>query len=92
MIKLDGSKPQGIVIGVDRDDLLAVDGAYTLPFCDITKESTLAKISQILNGQRINSVISDMVCYTIFLFQLVKWHWSDCLFKIGSEFNRARIV
>lgn len=57
---IDAKKPQGTVIGVDRDDLLAVDGAHTLPFSDITKTSTLNKITQVLSGQRINSVISDM--------------------------------
>ncbi len=49
---------------MDRDDLALVEGAHILPFSDITQPRTIEKLLQILNGRKVNSVISDMVRYS----------------------------
>ena len=59
---LDKGKPKGLVISVDRDDIQKIEGAYMLPFSDITDKKTIEKMEIILNGRSVNSVISDMVC------------------------------
>ena len=60
MVFLDPDEPRGFVLGVDLQHLNPVDGAVILGDHDFTAEETQAKLHQILNGRKVDVVISDM--------------------------------
>lgn len=54
------NKPKGIVIGIDKLQIYPVEGATFLGNTDFTSPATQQKIKNILNGRKVNNVLSDM--------------------------------
>ncbi len=51
---------KGLVIALDREFIIPIQGAHVLSYSDITDKKTEHKIEQILGTRKANSVISDM--------------------------------
>lgn len=47
----DQQKPQGLVIAVDRNDFLPIEGVSILSGCDFTEVNTQTKIKSLLDGK-----------------------------------------
>jgi 23S rRNA (uridine2552-2'-O)-methyltransferase len=56
----DASKPKGIVIGIDKLQIYPVEGATFLGNTDFSSLAAQEKIKSILNGRKVNNVLSDM--------------------------------
>lgn len=56
----DKDKPKGIVIGIDKLHIYPCDGAIFLGNTDFTTSIAQEKIKTILNGRKVNCVLSDM--------------------------------
>lgn len=57
---VDKNKPKGIVIGIDKLQIYPIDGATFLGNTDFTSNAAQEKIESILNGRKVNVVLSDM--------------------------------
>ena len=57
---VDSNKPKGFVIGVDLKHMSPVEGAIILHDHDFTSKKTQEKLHQILNGRKVDVVVSDM--------------------------------
>lgn len=56
----DIGKPKGIVIGIDKLQIYPFDGATFLGNTDFTTSIAQEKVKNILNGRKVNCVLSDM--------------------------------
>lgn len=56
----DVKQPKGIVIGIDKLQIYPVEGATFLGNTDFASEAAQQKIKNILNGKKVNNVLSDM--------------------------------
>ncbi|XP_033630974.1 rRNA methyltransferase 2, mitochondrial-like [Asterias rubens] len=56
----DPTMPSGKVISVDLQHIEPIEGAILLPNADFTLSSTQSSILTLLNGQLVNTVVSDM--------------------------------
>lgn len=56
----DKTKPEGIVIGIDRLQIYPVEGATFLGNTDFTSIAAQDKIKSLLNGREVDCVLSDM--------------------------------
>lgn len=54
------NKPKGIVIGIDKLQIYPVEGATFLGNTDFTSPIAQQKIKIMLNGRKVNNVLSDM--------------------------------
>lgn len=52
---------QGLVIGLDIENIEPLEGARLLPFSDITDPKTRIKVEKCLDGKQIDCILSDMV-------------------------------
>ncbi len=52
---------KGVVVSVDRDYIMPIEGAHVISNMDITDPKTILKIEKALNGLKASSVLSDMV-------------------------------
>jgi 23S rRNA (uridine2552-2'-O)-methyltransferase len=62
-VNSDGSeinRPKGIVIGIDKLQIYPIEGATFLGNTDFTSPVAQQKIKNILNGKKVNNVLSDM--------------------------------
>ena len=51
---------EGLVIGIDLEHMMPVDGAFIIHQSDFTSPDTQQKILKILNGRPVDVVLSDM--------------------------------
>ncbi|XP_023711249.1 rRNA methyltransferase 2, mitochondrial [Cryptotermes secundus] len=58
--ELDAKKPAGQVIAVDRNPIYPIEGAILMGGVDFTAASAQAKVLELLNGKKVNIVLSDM--------------------------------
>ncbi|KAK7113524.1 rRNA methyltransferase 2, mitochondrial-like [Littorina saxatilis] len=56
----EASKAKGLVIGIDLEHMVPVEGAYILHQSDFTSQNTQQKILNILSGRQVDVVLSDM--------------------------------
>lgn len=56
----NSDQSKGLVIGVDLEHMLPVEGAFILHQSDFTLPETQQKISKLLNGKPVDVVLSDM--------------------------------
>ncbi|CAG5129039.1 unnamed protein product [Candidula unifasciata] len=54
------SAPKGLVIGVDIQNMAPIDGVHLLQASDFTVKETQCKITEILQGQLADVILSDM--------------------------------
>lgn len=59
--KQQQQQQQGLVIGLDIENIEPLEGARLLPFSDITDPKTRIKVEKCLNGKQIDCILSDMV-------------------------------
>lgn len=65
----DKNKPQGLVIGIDKQQIYPIEGVEFLGNCDFTTQITRQKVLNVLNGRKVNCVLSDMVKKKYFQFK-----------------------
>lgn len=58
------NKPKGMVIGIDREYIIPIEGATLFSYSDITNDKTIESVDKLLNNRKVNAVISDMVFKT----------------------------
>lgn len=54
------NKPKGIVIGIDKLQIYPIEGATFFGNTDFTSQIAQDKIKALLNGRKVNCVLSDM--------------------------------
>jgi 23S rRNA (uridine2552-2'-O)-methyltransferase len=59
-VPIDAKKPAGQVIAVDRNPIYPIEGAILMGGVDFTTASAQAKVMELLDGKKVNVVLSDM--------------------------------